>query len=305
VQEEARRRTEELMLEVDHLSKSYGPGIVALRDLSFALGPGSFGLLGPNGAGKSTLMRILATLTRPDEGEIRFGRRDVTRRPEVIRRRLGYLPQSFGVYPRTTAWQLLDYIAVLKGIEPKRARHEHLTSILAATHLSDDKDRAVAGFSGGMKQRFGLAQALLGAPEILILDEPCAGLDPYERNHVHQIIGDLAQRMIVILSTHLVADVASLCGEILLLDQGEKRFQGPPAELVARLRGRVWAADCDTARLREIERRLPVLSVRFSGGRQTVHVCSDTRPEGFAPVAPDLEDAYFASLAHGGEACAP
>ena len=292
-----------LRLQVKGLSKIYGKKVQALSDVSFDIEAGIFGLLGPNGAGKSTLMNMLATLLLPDQGTITFGTQSVLTNPALVRRQLGFLPQSFGVYPRTTARQLLDYLAMLKGIKPAALRRRHLQELLALTHLSGDQDRPVAQFSGGMKQRFGLAQALLGSPKLLIVDEPTAGLDPYERNHFHQIIGDLAKRMIVILSTHLVADVANLCTNIMILNKGKTVFLGAPNDLISRIQGQVWSMACGSERVAALKKSYPVLSVRFESGKQKVHVLSSQKIEGFQAVVPDLEDAYFAVLEQGGEAC--
>lgn len=290
-------------LDVKGLSKSYSKGVTVLNNVSFGLKPGIFGLLGPNGAGKSTLMNILATQLLPDKGEVLFQQQSVLKQPQVLRKQLGFLPQSFGVYPRISAWRLLNYLALLKGIQSKAARHDQMKRLLQLTNLYAHKDRPVATFSGGMRQRFGLAQALLGAPKLLIVDEPTSGLDPYERNHFHQLISELSRTTIVILSTHLVADIASLCSSIMVLDQGEPLFLGPPHQLMSRIQGKVWSTTCTTEQLTVVRKRFPVLSIRFLEGHQSVHVLCETQPEGFRPVTPDLEDAYFACLSEGGATC--
>lgn len=294
---------QQLQLEVQNLSKTYGKHVQAIKKVSFSIGPGIFGLLGPNGAGKTTLMNILATLILPNQGTVHFQGENLLTHPHRIRQQLGYLPQAFGVYPRTSAWKLLDYLAVLKGIGPKSQRYRHLQELLELTHLFGDRHRPVAHFSGGMKQRFGLAQAMLGSPRLLIVDEPTAGLDPYERNHFHQIMGELAKEKIILLSTHLVADVANLCKTALILNSGKVLFMGQPTDLLEKLKGQVWSGSCDGSQLETLKQSYPVLSVRFVAGHQRVHLLSDQPPPGFESVCPDLEDAYFAVLHRGGAPC--
>lgn len=286
------------MLTLESVSHTYPSGTRALSDASLEIPPGMFGLLGPNGAGKSTLMRCLATLQTPTSGRIRFGDIDVLRQPEALRAMLGYLPQDFGVYPRVSAWDLLSHLAVLKGIEGRGERREVVERLLRQVNLWDARRRAVASYSGGMRQRFGIAQALMGNPRLVIVDEPTAGLDPEERNRFNNLLAEIGEQVVVILSTHIVDDVADLCPRMAIIHDGRIVLQGAPAELVRPLTGRVWRGVSGAAELPRIRERHRVISHRLRAGRTVVHVLDDSRPgDGFEPVEPSLEDLYFATLA--------
>ena len=280
------------MLEIDAVSHAYPDGTLALDRVTLSIGHGLFGLLGPNGAGKSSLMRVAATLQAPSAGQVRFAGIDALAEPRAVRRRLGYLPQDFGVYPGVSAEALLDQVAVLKGIAPRGERRCVVERLLRLVNLWEARRRAVSTFSGGMRQRWGVAQALIGDPDLLILDEPTAGLDPAERNRFHELLFGLGERSVVIVSTHIVEDVAELCGDVAVLAGGRVLARGTPADLAARLDGRLWRGS--PAGLPGDAR---VLSRRLSGGRPIAHVLAEERPgPAFAPVPPTLEDAYFAAL---------
>jgi ABC-type multidrug transport system ATPase subunit len=285
------------MLTIRALTKTYPNGVHALRGIDLSIGRGLFGLLGPNGAGKSSLMRTLATLQEPDAGSIDFEGLDVLARPEAHRRQLGYLPQQFGVYPRVSALDLLDHLAVLKGIADTRARREQVEALLHQVNLWEHRKKAVSGFSGGMRQRFGIAQALLGDPRLIIVDEPTAGLDPEERNRFHNLLAEVAEQVVVILSTHIVEDVRQLCPRMAILADGRILREGAPRELVAELDGRVWATVATRAAVEVYRSTLRVLSTQLFEGKTRVHVLADDRPgEGFEAVQPGLEDVYFGVL---------
>ena len=256
-----------------------------------------FGLLGPNGAGKSTLMRSIATLQAPTEGAIRFGDIDVLAQPDALRRTLGYLPQDFGVYPRVSAYQMLDHMAVLKGVNDARERKQVVEHLLNQTNLWAVRGKAIAGFSGGMRQRFGIAQALIGDPELIIVDEPTAGLDPEERNRFLNLLAGIGENVVVILSTHIVDDVADLCPRMAVLAGGKVQLEGPPRDLIARTQGRVWQRTVPHTQLGEMQAAHEVISHRFFAGDIVVHVLADNQPDGFTPVSGGLEDVYFATLA--------
>ena len=289
------------MLAISGLSKTYANGVRALHDVTLQIEKGLFGLLGPNGAGKSSLMRTIATLQEPDQGTIAFQGRDVLADPRGLRKRLGYLPQDFGVYPRIPAFDLLDHLAVLKGVSDKAQRHAQVESLLQLTNLHDVRKRAVSTFSGGMKQRFGIAQALLGDPALIIVDEPTAGLDPEERNRFHDLLSEIGENVVVLLSTHIVADVSDLCTRMAVLAGGRVLVEGRPAELIARLDGRVWRKTVSKSELSRYRETLTVLSARLFAGQTRIHVLADAKPEdGFEPIAPDLEDVYFSVLSRSG-----
>lgn len=288
------------MLSISGLSKTYANGVRALHDVTLQIEKGLFGLLGPNGAGKSSLMRTIATLQEPDEGSIAFDGRDVLADPRGLRKRLGYLPQDFGVYPRIPAFDLLDHLAVLKGVSDKAQRHAQVESLLQLTNLHDVRKRAVSTFSGGMKQRFGIAQALLGDPALIIVDEPTAGLDPEERNRFHDLLSEIGENVVVLLSTHIVADVSDLCTRMAVLAGGRVLVQGKPAELTAQLGGRVWRKTVSKSELARYRETFTVLSARLFAGQTRIHVLADAQPEdGFEPIPPDLEDVYFSVLSRG------
>ncbi|HYI12913.1 MAG TPA: ABC transporter ATP-binding protein [Thermoanaerobaculia bacterium] len=285
------------MLSISHLSKTYPNGVRALDDVNLQIGRGLFGLLGPNGAGKSSLMRTIATLQEPDEGSIVFDGMDVLADPRSLRLRLGYLPQDFGVYPRIPAFDLLDHLAILKGVADRKQRHEQVLALLQLTNLYEVRKRAVSSFSGGMKQRFGIAQALLGAPALVIVDEPTAGLDPEERNRFHDLLSEIGENVVVILSTHIVDDVSDLCSRMAVLAGGRVLLEGKPSELIGRLDGRVWRKTVRKDAVPRYRDSHTVLSTRLFAGETRVHILSDERPEeGFERVSTDLEDVYFSVL---------
>jgi ABC-2 type transport system ATP-binding protein len=286
------------MLEIQNLSHTYANGTVALDDVSLSIPRGMFGLLGPNGAGKSTLMRTVATLQEPTAGTIRFGDIDVLAQPEALRRRLGYLPQDFGVYPRVSAYAMLDQLAVLKGITGKGERKSVVETLLHQTNLWAVREKAIAGFSGGMRQRFGIAQALIGNPELIIVDEPTAGLDPEERNRFLNLLAAIGDNVVVILSTHIVDDVADLCPLMAVLANGRLQLQGKPTDLIASTRGKVWTKTIDHGELEDYQAKYEVISTRLFAGNTIVHVLSDTQPAGFGPVEGGLEDVYFSTLSN-------
>ncbi|MFM7272705.1 MAG: ABC transporter ATP-binding protein [Gammaproteobacteria bacterium] len=291
------------MLTIRQLGHTYANGTRALSSVDLDIPTGMFGLLGPNGAGKSTLMRSIATLQSPTEGSIRFGEIDVLREPEKLRSQLGYLPQDFGVYPRVSARVLLDHIAVLKGIAGRGERRDSVDTLLAQVNLWDVRDKAVAGFSGGMRQRFGIAQALIGQPKLIIVDEPTAGLDPEERNRFNNLLAEIGENVVVILSTHIVDDVSDLCPRMAVINEGRVLLTGSPQELTAGLQGRVWRRGIEPRDLEAYQSRMTVLAHRLRAGRMVIHVLADAAPEsGFEPVEGSLEDLYFATLARSREA---
>ena len=286
------------MLSITNLTHVYPNGTRALEGVTLTLERGMFGLLGPNGAGKSTLMRCLATLQIPTSGAIRFGEIDVLRAPQSLRAVLGYLPQDFGVYPRVSALDMLDHLAVLKGIATRGERKATVEALLQQVNLWDVRKKAIAGFSGGMRQRFGIAQALIGDPQLLIVDEPTAGLDPEERNRFNNLLAEIGERKVVILSTHIVDDVADLCSNMAILAGGRIVSQGKPGSLIERLYGRVWRRMIDKAELEIARKHLNVISTRLREGRTEVHVLADAPPSPeFQPLEATLEDVYFSTLA--------
>ena len=285
------------MLHLSHLSHVYGNGTKALDDASLDIPKGMFGLLGPNGAGKSTLMRCIATLQTPDAGSIRFGDIDVLREPERLRATLGYLPQDFGVYPRVSAYDLLDHLAVLKGIADRGERRDTVDSLLVQVNLWEVRKKAVAGFSGGMRQRFGVAQALIGNPSLVIMDEPTAGLDPEERNRFNNLLAKIGESVVVILSTHIVDDVADLCPRMAIISAGRSVQTGAPQDLVRELQGRVWRRAVEASSLARYQAEMNVISTRLRAGQTVNHVLADQAPEaGFEAVEGGLEDLYFSTL---------
>jgi ABC-type multidrug transport system ATPase subunit len=286
------------MLEIVNLSHTYANGTVALDNVSLSIPRGMFGLLGPNGAGKSTLMRTVATLQRPTSGSIKFGDIDVLAEPQRLRRTLGYLPQDFGVYPRVSAYAMLDQLAILKGITGSGERRSVVETLLSQTNLWSVRNKSIAGFSGGMRQRFGIAQALIGNPELIIVDEPTAGLDPEERNRFLNLLAGIGDNVVVILSTHIVADVADLCPLMAVLANGRLQLEGKPMELIASTRGRVWKKAIAHSELDEFQEKYEVISSRLFAGRTIIHVLADKQPEGFEPVEGGLEDVYFSTLSN-------
>lgn len=284
-------------LHIENLSKQYPNGTKALQDVSLTIPLGMFGLLGPNGAGKSTLMRTLATLQEPDSGRAFLGEIDVLKQKDEVRKVLGYLPQEFGLYPKVTAEALLTHFAALKGIGNPKERRETVHALLRQTNLYEHRSQSLGSFSGGMKQRFGIAQALLGNPRLIIVDEPTAGLDPEERVRFHNLLSAIGENIIVILSTHIVSDVSVLCRKMAVIHQGRVLVTGDPLILVRQLEGMVWRKSIEPAEVAAFRERHRVISMRLFAGRTTVHVFSPARPDaGFEPVTPDLEDLYFATI---------
>jgi ABC-2 type transport system ATP-binding protein len=285
------------MLRVENVSKTYPGGIRALTGVSLEIPRGMFGLLGPNGAGKSTLMRAVATLSEPDEGRIFFQEIDVLRDKDSVRRILGYLPQEFGVYPRTSAEELLDHLAVLKGFVQRGERREIVDHLLRVTNLWEVRKRKLGTFSGGMRQRFGIAQALIGDPRLVIVDEPTAGLDPEERSRFLGLLSEIGEDVVVVLSTHIVDDVSDVCQGMAILVDGQVRCQGEPRAALEALRGSLWSKAVSREELAALRKDHAVLGARWHAGRLVVHVVSPERPDaGFEAVAPDLQDLYFHTL---------
>jgi ABC-type multidrug transport system ATPase subunit len=285
-------------LTISGLSKTYPNGVQALAGVSLTIPAGMFGLLGPNGAGKSTLMRTLATLQDADAGSAHLGDLDVLRDKDAVRRTLGYLPQDFGVYPKVSAEDLLDHLARLKGVTGRGERRDVVAGLLRQTNLYDVRRKALGGYSGGMRQRFGIAQALIGNPRLIIVDEPTAGLDPEERVRFHNLLAGIGENVIVILSTHIVSDVSDLCGRMAIINKGRVLLTGQPLELVAALDGRVWQKAVARDELEATKAAYPVISTRLLAGRTLVSVVADAAPgDGFAPAVATLEDVYFAAIA--------
>ncbi|OQW77586.1 MAG: multidrug ABC transporter ATP-binding protein [Proteobacteria bacterium ST_bin14] len=286
------------MLELSNVTHVYANGTRALDNVSLTIPKGMYGLLGPNGAGKSTLMRTVATLQTPSSGSIRFGDIDIIADPEKLRERLGYLPQDFGVYPRVSAYDMLDHMAVLKGVASARERKETVETLLNQTNLWTVRKKAIAGFSGGMRQRFGIAQALIGNPELIIVDEPTAGLDPEERNRFLNLLAEIGDNVVIILSTHIVDDVADLCPRMAVLAAGKIQLEGAPLDLIARSRGTVWAKTVERDQMADYAAAHEVISTRLFAGRTIIHILSDNDPgNGFTTVDGGLEDVYFSTLA--------
>lgn len=286
------------MLQLSGVTHVYANGTRALDDVNLSVPNGMFGLLGPNGAGKSTLMRTVATLQTPTAGTIKFGDIDVIAQPEKLRETLGYLPQDFGVYPRVSAYAMLDHMCVLKGIASVGERKATVETLLNQTNLWNVRSKAIAGFSGGMRQRFGIAQALIGNPRLIIVDEPTAGLDPEERNRFLNLLAEIGENVVIILSTHIVEDVADLCPRMAVLAGGRIQLEGAPLELIERARGSVWAKTIGRDELEATKAAYEVISTRLFAGRTIVHILSDRDPgAGFTAVEGGLEDVYFATLA--------
>jgi ABC-2 type transport system ATP-binding protein len=287
-----------LQLEIRNLSKRYANGVQALDNVSLTIAPGMFGLLGPNGAGKSTLMRTLATLQEADSGSATLDDIDVLRDKVRVRRLLGYLPQEFGVYPKVTAVEMLDHFARLKGLADAKARKATVDALLERTNLAAVRKQKLGGFSGGMRQRFGIAQALIGNPKLIIVDEPTAGLDPEERVRFHNLLADIGHDVIVILSTHIVDDVADLCPNFAVISKGRVLLSGDPVQSVEKLRGRIWRRVVERSELESVQASMPVISTRLQSGRTVVRANAESSPgAGFEPVEADLEDVYFSAVA--------
>jgi len=287
-----------MQLQIQGLNKTYSNGVQALKDVTITIEQGMFGLLGPNGAGKSSLMRTIATLQEADSGSITLGDINVLTQKEEVRKILGYLPQEFGVYPRVTAERMLDHIADLKGITNKKERKETVEILLERVNLAHVRNKNLGTFSGGMKQRFGVAQALIGNPKLIIVDEPTAGLDPAERNRFYNLLSEIGENTIVILSTHIVEDVTNLCSNMAIICLGEVIAQGHPNDLVSNLAGKIWSKVIHKEELKIYRNSFKVISTQLKGGKTQIHVLNDFQPdESFHPVEAGLEDVYFSRIA--------
>ena len=285
------------MLKISNLSKTYPNGVEALRNVSLDIPTGMYGLLGPNGAGKSTLMRTVATLQQPDTGTIALDDLNVLDHPAELRKDLGYLPQDFGVYPRISALDMLDHLAILKGFTGRKERKDVVESLLQQTNLFDVRKKALSGYSGGMRQRFGIAQALIGDPKLIIVDEPTAGLDPQERNRFLNLLSDIGENKVVILSTHIVDDVTNLCPQMAIINKGRIVREGRPADLIDDLSGSIWIKTVDRGDVEDHKNRHNVISSHLYAGRYRLHVLAGSDPgDGFELQAPNLEDVYFTTL---------
>ncbi|GAB3493148.1 ABC transporter ATP-binding protein [Spirosoma knui] len=302
-----------MQLQITNVSKTYATGrstgvVQALKHVTLTIPFGMYGLLGPNGAGKSTLMRILATLQEPDAGSVHLipsvdtePAIDVVNQPDKVRQTLGYLPQEFGVYPKASAESLLDHFAILKGFAERRSRREVVDALLRKTNLWEVRKQKLGGYSGGMRQRFGVAVALLGNPKLLIVDEPTAGLDPAERVRFLNLLSELGENSVVILSTHIVDDVSELCTRMAIINKGEILHEAEPLNAIEALKGRIWQTIIQKNELAQLEREYKIISTKLLGGRTVIHVFSEETPAGFEPVQPDLEDVYFTVMAgHAG-----
>lgn len=286
-----------MQLIISNLNKTYANGVHALKDVNLTINQGMFGLLGPNGAGKSSLMRTIATLQEPDNGSITLGDIDVLKQKDDVRKTLGYLPQEFGVYPKVDAYTLLNHLAVLKGITNSSERRAVVEALLQKTNLWEARKKNLGGYSGGMKQRFGIAQALLANPKLIIVDEPTAGLDPAERNRFLNLLSELGENTVVILSTHIVEDVKELCSDMAIFNKGEILFKGSPDEALSQITGKIWQKRINKAELSDYKQNFKVISEKLIGGNPIIHVLSDTNPDGtFTAVAGDLEDVYFSKI---------
>lgn len=287
-----------MKLTIDRLSKTYPNGVRALHNISLTLENGMFGLLGPNGAGKSSLMRTIATLQEPDEGSILLDDIDVLDQKSLVRRRLGYLPQEFGVYPRISAQQMLDHVARLKGVQNAGERKDLVLGLLDRVNLYKERHRRLGTYSGGMKQRWGIAQALIGNPKLIIVDEPTAGLDPAERNRFYNLLSQLGEQTIVILSTHIVEDVSTLCSRFAIICHGEVLYSGEPDAAVAALDGKVWSLRIRQEEIDAYRKHYPIISTQLKTGHLHIRILSEYDPgNGFTPAAPNLEDVYFSHIA--------
>lgn len=286
-----------MQLVISNLNKTYANGVQALKDVNLTINQGMFGLLGPNGAGKSSLMRTIATLQEPDNGSISLGDIDVLKEKDEVRKTLGYLPQEFGVYPKVDAYTLLNHLAVLKGITNSSERKSVVEALLQKTNLWDARKKNLGGYSGGMKQRFGIAQALIANPKLIIVDEPTAGLDPAERNRFLNLLSELGENTVVILSTHIVEDVKELCSDMAIFNKGEVLFKGSPDEALNQIIGKIWQKRINKTELAEYKQNFKVISEKLIGGNPIIHVLSDTNPDGsFTAITGDLEDVYFSKI---------
>ena len=290
-----------MQLTIQNLSKTYGNGVKALDNVSLTIPTGMFGLLGPNGAGKSTLMRILATLQEADSGSAMLDSLDVLNDKEAVRKVLGYLPQEFGVYPRVSAYQMLEHIALLKGVMNGKERKELVEALLQKVNLWEHRKRRIAGFSGGMKQRFGIAQSLIGEPKLIIVDEPTAGLDPGERNRFYNLLTEIGENVVVILSTHIVQDVQELCSKMAIINKGKLLFAGAPNDALHEIDGRVWERTIEKVELETYSKKHHVISNKLVAGKPVIHVLNDAQLAGFSRTAPTLEDVFFSKIMAGTE----
>ena len=285
------------MLTIKNLSKRYDNGVQALNNINLSIGKGMFGLLGPNGAGKSSLMRTLATLQLPDSGSITFDGIDILKQPDDLKQVLGYLPQEFGVYPRVSAFELLNYLAVMKGLTNKKIREDQILGLLEQTNLYSQRNNAVSTFSGGMKRRFGIAQALLGEPQLIMVDEPTAGLDPEERNRFYNLLSDVGKNIVLILSTHIIEDIQELCTDMAIINNGQVLKQGSPQKLMSELDGQVWLKQGKELDVAQLQQKHNVLATKSLGSNKQLFIYSQQQPgNGFELVAPTLEHAYFSAL---------
>jgi ABC-2 type transport system ATP-binding protein len=286
-----------MKLTISNLSKTYSNGLKALDNINMEIEHGMFGLLGPNGAGKSSLMRTIATLQEPDSGTVTLGDIDVIKQKDEVRKVLGYLPQDFGFYPKVSAIDMLNHFAILKGIDNAKERKEICEALLNQTNLFEARKRNIGDYSGGMRQRFGIAQALLGNPKLVIVDEPTAGLDPMERNRFHNLLSEIGSTIIVILSTHIVDDVRNLCSNMVIMNQGKILLSGKPAQTIEDMKGKIWRKLIDKEQLTEHKSNYKVISTKVVEGKIQIHVFNTTHPDAsFAPVSADLEDVYFSTI---------
>lgn len=283
-------------LSIKNLRKTYANGVEAINNISLEIGNGMFGLLGPNGAGKSSLMKTIVGLQAADSGEIMFNGADVLADPALIKKHLGFLPQDFGVYPKISAYDLLSHLAVLKGVTNAAERKAQILALLDKVNLFQHRNKEVHTFSGGMRQRFGVAQALLGQPQLVIVDEPTAGLDPEERNRFNNLLSSISEEVIVILSTHLVEDVHHLCAKMAIMNKGTLLVHGNPSDLIQELEGRIWQKQVSSSELEQYKNELQILSSQFIAGKMSIRIRADKAPENFRPVMPILEDVYFSVL---------
>jgi ABC-2 type transport system ATP-binding protein len=283
-------------LKINNLSKTYANGVKALQDVTLTIPTGMFGLLGPNGAGKSSLMRTLAALQDADSGSVTLGDIDVLNDKDAVRRVLGYLPQEFGIYPRISAVEMLDHLAVLKGVSNSTERKQLVNSLLDRVNLYDHRKKAVSSYSGGMRQRFGIAQALIGNPKLIIVDEPTAGLDPGERNRFYSLLSEIGENVIVILSTHIVQDVKELCSNMAIINGGKLLFSGAPDTALDMLEGKIWERSINKSEMGDYQKNYKIISNKLVAGKPIIHVYSEAAPEGFAPTEANLEDVFFAKI---------
>lgn len=284
-------------LKIENLSKTYPNGVQALKNVSFNIPTGMFGLLGPNGAGKSTLMRIIATLLDADEGIATLGDLNILEQKEEVRKILGYLPQEFGVYNRISAYSMLDHIALLKGVTQKQERKDLVEALLNRVNLFGHRKKAISSFSGGMKQRFGIAQSLIGNPQLIIVDEPTAGLDPGERNRFYNLLSEIGENVIVILSTHIVQDVRELCSNMAIINQGELLFVGAPDQALSSIAGKVWEKSINKAEMEDYKDQYQIISTKLVSGKPLIHVYQEPPPgNGFQAAETTLEDVFFSKI---------